>query len=850
MKKLCAFIISFLLLKFSLILYSLTDPSCFWRIQDNEDNGGDLQSDCGFALITYEGPIEENFYSNLINFRIPERRYEFFWVMFFATDEINRNPYILPNMSLIFSLLTGMCEDTFGFLEKTYSPQNNSLHFINYYCGTQIICDVELTGPSWTTSLKLAIDSKCPKVFFGPFNPNLSDHDQFPYVYQVATKDTHLSHAMASLMLHFRWTWIGVVISYDVQGIQFLSDLREEMQRHGICLAFVNMIPETMQIYKTKAKIYDKQIMASSAKVVIIYGEMNSTLEVSFRRWVYLGAQRIWITTSQWDVITNKKDFSLDFFHGTVTFAHHNSDIAKFRNFVQTINTSKYPIDISYSMLGWNYFNCSISKNSNSKMDHFIFNSTAEWLALHKFDMALSEEGYNLYNAVYAVAHTYHELVLHKVESQQIEESKGVFNDCQQVASLLKTRVFTNPVGELVNMNHRENQCAEYDIFNIWNFPQGLGIKVKIGSYFPCLPQSQRLHISEDLEWATGGTSVPTSTCSVTCTAGFRKTHQKQTADCCFDCVHCPENEVSNDTADMEQCVRCPDNKYANLQQTHCLQRAISFLAYEDPLGMALGCMALCFSALTVLVLFTFVKYKDTPIVKANNCILSYILLIFLILCFLCSLLFIGYPNQATCLLQQTTFGIFFTGAVSTVLAKTITVVMAFKLTIPGNRMRGMLAAGAPKLVIPICILIQLVLCGIWLVTSPPFIDRDIQSEHGKTIIICNKGSVIAFHFVLGYLGFLALSSFTVAFLARNLPDRFNEAKFLTFSMLMFCSVWITFLPVYHSTRGKTMVVVEVFSMLASSTGLLGCIFIPKCYVILVRPDTNFLQKNKAKFHY
>ena len=274
------------------------------------------------------------------------------------------------------------------------------------------------------------------QIFFGPYHPNLSDNVQFPHVYQIAHKDTCLPHAMVSLMVYFTWNWIGLLILDNDQGIQFLLDLTEEMHRNGVCLAFVNVIPDSEQIYMTRVGIYDTRIITSSAKVVIIYGEMNSTLEASFRRCVYLGIQRIWVTTSQWDVITSKRDFSLDAFHGTVTFAQHHAVISKFRNFMETMNTSKYPVDISQMRQKWNYFNCSGSNTIYSSMNHYTFNTSLEWLSQHNFAMVLSEEGYNLYNAVYAVAHTYHEAILQQIESQETEEPIGVFYDCQKVRYL------------------------------------------------------------------------------------------------------------------------------------------------------------------------------------------------------------------------------------------------------------------------------------------------------------------------------------------------------------------------------------------------------------------------------
>ncbi|XP_048193364.1 vomeronasal type-2 receptor 116-like [Perognathus longimembris pacificus] len=453
--------------------------------------------------------------------------------------------------------------------------------------------------------------------------------------------------------------------------------------------------------------------------------------------------------------------------------------------------------------------------------------------------MTMSAESYNIYNAVYAVAHALHEMLLHQTEVQTIENRKETVPSPAQLHPFLKNTQFQNAAGDQVILDNKRKLEAEYDIVNTWNIPQGLDLKVKIGQFSPFALHDHQLSLSEDLvEWAIETTEPVLSVCSESCGPGFRKSLQEGKAACCFDCTPCSVNEMANGT-DMEQCVKCPDHQYVNTQRNQCLIRAASFLAYGEPLGMALACMALGLSTLTAAVLGVFVKHHKTPIVKANNQALSYILLLSLIFCFLCSLLFIGRPNTVTCILQQTTFGVAFTVAISAVLAKTVTVVLAFKVTIPGRRMRWLLVSGAPNFIIPICTLIQVTLCGIWLGTYPPFIDTDTHSEHGHLILVCNKGSLIAFYCVLGYLGSLALASFTVAFLARNLPDTFNEAKFLTFSMLVFCSVWLTFLPVYHSADGKVMVAVEVFSILASSAGLLGCIFVPKCYIILIRPDIN-----------
>ncbi|XP_061447390.1 vomeronasal type-2 receptor 26-like [Rhineura floridana] len=794
--------------------------------------------------------------------------YQHILALAFAVHEINEIPNLLPNVTLGFHIY-----DSYHNAKMTYRTTLDLLfklhHFLpNYKCGTHIHLMGVIGGLSSDTSSQMAdVLSlyKIPQFSYGSFQPVVNDHTVFPLFYRMVPNEALQYQGIVQLLLHFKWKWVGLMSIDNDGGEHFLQTIEPMLSKNGICSAFTNKVPINIRILEMSNM--NKYIVDSipifrdsKANAVVIYGEtanirwlaaiilgIKESLAADLQYNVNASFGKVWITTAQIDFAFSilQRNWDIQIFHGAISFTIPSNELPDFQTFLQSVSLKQPKGDGFVKDLWEQAFNCFAPNSGGSTDIHEACTGEERLQNLpgQFFQLSMTGHSYSIYNAVHAVAHALH-IMYSTSSSYKKKKNKGKANVWQvepwQLHSLLRNISFNNTAGDEVLFNEHGEFVARFDITNMVTFPNNSYVRVRVGRLDPQAPPGKVFTINEErLEWHRDLLQVPPfSLCNERCYPGYSRKKKEGKKFCCYDCSPCPEEMISNQE-DLDYCTRCQEDQFPNHRKDECIPKIQSFLSFEDPLGITLAFLSLLFSLITALVLAVFIKHRNTPIVKANNQTLTYALLISLLLCFLCSLLFIGQPNKVICLLRQTAFGIIFSIAISSVLAKTITVVAAFMTSKPGNIFQKWVGKRLAHSIVLCCSLVQVGICAIWLGSLPPFPDFDMHSMSGEIIVKCNEGSATMFYCVLGYMGFLATVSFTVAFLARRLPDSFNEAKFITFSMLVFCSVWVTFVPTYLSTKGKYMVAVEIFSILSSSAGLLGCIFSPKFYIIVARPDMN-----------
>lgn len=285
----------------------------------------------------------------------------------------------------------------------------------------------------------------------------------------------------------------------------------------------------------------------------------------------------------------------------------------------------------------------------------------------------------------------------------------------------------------------------------------------------------------------------------------------------------------------MDQCLSCNKTQWSPKGSSSCTPKDQQFFSWDNVFAAVL----LAFSALGVLLCALtsalFVWRRHTPVVKASGGPLSQAILLSLVLSFASAVLFVGRPNRRQCQARRVLFGLSFTLCVSCILVKTLQILLAFQFN-PALQ-ETLRRLYRPYAIVAGCVALQTVICVCWLVLRSPHDDVDNQ----PTLLLhhCSEGSSAAFWVMLGYIAILALVCFVCAFKARKLPQQYNEARFITFSMLLYLISWLLFVPVYETTPGLYRPAVEMVVILISNYGILGCHFFPKCYIIFFKKEQN-----------
>ena len=431
-------------------------------------------------------------------------------------------------------------------------------------------------------------------------------------------------------------------------------------------------------------------------------------------------------------------------------------------------------------------------------------------------------------DAVYSVAHALDMSTQETSRTDNDGQRKPYLNLNDMQSSLSRVN-FTGLTGNIFFDEFGDRQSASYDIINYQQ-----ETRVKVGRWH----DREGLKLNGTIRWKSHTGRFPKSDCLEQCSAGTRKS---TTSPCCWQCIPCPRGTI-NSVPGAQTCTECPRGKRSNEARTACEDLPLANFHYSSPGEIAV----LLFGALgmiTTLVSFAVIcRFWNTPIVKASNRGPSLALLSLIILTLSIAFINLFGPNDTVCKIIYPWRYITYSLCLSLLLVKVLRISSAFQIPfLCGYKITSLTNRIQAVIVVTLQAFLLIVLL-IWLHIDPPFIIEQIYPEQ-YTLIHCKAystaGGKILFSLACSYLLIKMLLCAFCSFKVRNVPENFSEAKRIAFSMYMFLISLLAYYAVKFSMEGWYVTVVDCVTTLLSAYGFLFCIFLPKIYIILYKPELN-----------
>uniref|UniRef100_A0A8C5QQG2 G-protein coupled receptors family 3 profile domain-containing protein n=1 Tax=Leptobrachium leishanense TaxID=445787 RepID=A0A8C5QQG2_9ANUR len=771
--------------------------------------------------------------------------------MIYTIEKIN-NMTLLPGITLGYEIYDS-CADALKATQATMKliPEIINIHNSLHCNGTEIIPTVKAVVGEVFSELSIAV-SRILRVLFIPqvspasTAPILSDKVKFPSFLRTVPSDIHQTKAIAKLIKTFDWNWVGIIASDDDYGHSALSLLNTVFKEEMICTAFSKTVPSYVDHALLQKKLEDilDIIVNSSAKVVVVFAKgpiVSKLFEKAIRRKI----SRTWIASDIW--INSREVSSTENLEKVGTVLGFNvkvGHIEGFREYLMNLQPPKQGAINSflkeYKELRFgcpeeyrNYIKCTNSPLATCDPYDAVLQKSP--LACRVDNVSSANDDFLVQNAEWST--TYSTALAVTAIAQAIKNIICKNGTCEKNMNLLPRQL----LHELKNSSFSYNgELFSFDIsgdinsgYHLMNWQTvNSSTQFHIAGKYDI--HNSSIHVNRQLIlWNTDDNMVPFSNCSKPCPPGYFKKHSL--VSCCYECVPCAEGYYTP-TIDMTECSKCNFTLWSRNASSRCEERTIEYFHWENPFAFALISFASFGLLLILITALLFIRYHNTPAVKAAGGNYSYLIIISLFFSLISTLLFIGQPSDKICQIRQPLYGISFTLCVSSILIKSLRIILAFE---SAKRFVN-LTRSTYKPVIIIAVLTSLQLCNIslWLSLNRPRFE-EIYTIPELRILQCDEGSYVPFGIMLGYIGFLALTCFILAYKGRKLPEKYNEARSITFSMLIYMFVWIVFIPVYKNSSGMYLSAVQIVAILASVYGVIFCHLLPACYIILFKRKTN-----------
>lgn len=242
-------------------------------------------------------------------------------------------------------------------------------------------------------------------------------------------------------------------------------------------------------------------------------------------------------------------------------------------------------------------------------------------------------------------------------------------------------------------------------------------------------------------------------------------------------------------------------------------------------------------TTLSTVVLIIFIRFNNTPVVKASTRELCFIVLIGMILSHLSIFSILAHPTVEMCTLSRILPGISFSMIYGSLLIKTNRIARLLAISkkrFPSKNLKFMSPLSQVILAF-LLISIESSIAISMLFIEPPETELQYPRET-QNLLVC-KESPTTILSPLAFIFLIIIMCTCYAFKTRNVPENFNETKFLGFAIYTTAVIWIAFFPIYYGS--EMQIITKCLCISLSSIMTLVFMFFPKIYIILLHPEKN-----------